>query len=183
MKKTVALLVVALLILTALSAKAINMGMDISECKDPTIVEFVNYMIGEGIMDDYFYYYSISLDETGEYYVNLTPIGAYVQNDIMLYFFDDNVEMFWYSDNYVKEEHYMAMLFLINDFTASYANWATFFMDSFYNDCLASTSIMSLAGVESYGEAIWARLELFLTLSDMGFYDIEKSLEEYLTLN
>ena len=30
MKKTIALLVVALLVLTALSAKAINMGMDIS---------------------------------------------------------------------------------------------------------------------------------------------------------
>ena len=103
MKKTVALIVVVLLALTVLSAKAINMGMSISECKNPTIVEFVNYMIDEGIMDDYFYYYSVGLDTTGEYYLNLTPIGAYVQNDIMMYFFDDNVEMFWNSDNFVKE--------------------------------------------------------------------------------
>ena len=183
MKKTIALLVVALLVLTALSAKAINMGMDISECKDPIVVDFLNYMTEEGFMDENFYYYSLGLDETGEYYVNLTPVGAYYQTDILLYFFDDNVEMSWYGNNFVSDENYLAMLFLINDFNASYANWATFFIDSYYDDCLATTSIMSLAGVESYGEAIWSRLELYLTLSDMGFYDIEKSLEEYLTLN
>ena len=42
---------------------------------------------------------------------------------------------------------------------------------------------MSLAGVENYGEAIWSRLELFIDLSDMGFYDIAQSLAEYLKLN
>ena len=184
MKKAIVMIIVALLIVTALSAKAINTGLDISQCKDPNIVAFINYMTDNGFMDENFNYYSIGFDEgTGEYYLDLTPIGAYNQNDVMLYFFDDNVEMFWYTDNFVSESNYMAMLFLINDFTSSYANWATFFLDSYYNDCLATTSIMSLAGVETVGEAIWARLELFITLSDMGFYDIEKSLEEYLKLN
>ena len=183
MKKTIALLVVMLLVLTALSAKAINMGMDISECKDPVVVEFLNFMTKEGFMDENFYYYALGLDETGEYYVDLTPVGTYYQTDILLYFFDDNVEMSWYGNNFVSESNYLAMLYLINDFNASYANWATFVIDPFYNDGLATTSIMSRAGVESYGEAVWSRLELFLTLSDMGFYDIEKSLEEYLKVS
>ena len=102
---------------------------------------------------------------------------------MILYFFDDNVEMFWYSDYYVNEENYLLILYLINDFTSSYANWSTFFIDEYYGDCLATTSIMSTAGVSSYGEAIWYRLELFINLSDAGFYDIVQSLAEYLKLN
>ncbi len=184
MKKTIALLFVVLSALTALCAKSINTGMSLSECKDPVLVDFVNYMVDEGIMDGNFTYYSIGLDEsTGEYYISFTPIGSYYQSEVVAYFFDDNVEFFWYSDNYVSEDNYLLMLYLINDFTSSYANWATFFIDDYYSSCLATTSIMSVAGAESCGEAIWTRLELFITLSDMGFYDIEKSLEEYLKLN
>ena len=184
MKKIIALLVVVLLAATVLSAKSINTGMDISECKDPAVVTFITYMVGEGIMDGYFNYYSIGLDDaTGQYYVSLTPLGSEYQSDVVLYFFDENVEMFWYSDYYVSDENFLLILYLINDFTGAYANWATVFIDEYYNDCLASTSIMSLAGVENYGEAIWSRLELFIDLSDMGFYDIAQSLAEYLKLN
>lgn len=184
MKKTLALLLVVLLAATVLFAKSINTGMDISKCKDSALVDFINYMVDEGIMDSYFNYYSIGLDDTtGQYYVSLTPAGSDYTNDLVLYFFDDNVEMFWYSDYYASDENYMLLLYLINDFTGAYANWATIFIDEYYGDCLASTSIMSLTGVDAYGEAIWYRLELFINLSDMGFYDIVRSLNEYLKQN
>ena len=184
MKKAMALILVVLLAATVLFAKSINTGMDISKCTDPVVVDFINYMVNQDIMDAYFNYYSIGLDDTtGEYYVSLTPIGSEYSNDVILYFFDDNVEMFWYSDYYVNEENYLLILYLINDFTSSYANWATVFVDEYYGDCLASTSIMSTTGIQNYGEAIWYRLELFINLSDAGFYDIVRSLAEYLNLN
>ena len=181
MKKALALLLVVLLAITALCAKSINMGMDIKECKNPVVVDFLNYLIDNGLMDNYFYYYNPGIDEvTGEYYVSLTPIGSYRQSDLVLYFSDDSVEFFWYGDEYINDDNYMLMLYLINEFTNSYANWATFFIDDYYRGGLSSASVMSLAGVESYGEAIWSHLDLFITLSDMGFCDIEKSLEDYL---
>ena len=184
MKKAMALLLVVLLAATGLFAKSINTGMDISKCKDPVVVDFINYMVDEGIMDAYFNYYSIGLDETtSQYYVSLTPVGSEYANDVVLYFFDDNVEMFWYSDYYVSEENFLLILYLINDFTGAYANWATIFIDEYYGDSLASTSIMSTAGVKNYGEAIWYRLELFINLSDAGFYDIVQSLAQYLQLS
>ena len=184
MKKAMALLLVVLLAATGLFAKSINTGMDISKCKDPVVVDFINYMVDEGIMDAYFNYYSIGLDDaTSQYYVSLTPIGSEYANDVVLYFFDDNVEMFWYSDYYVSEENFLLILYLINDFTGAYANWATIFIDEYYGDNLASTSIMSTTGVKNYGEAIWYRLELFINLSDAGFYDIVQSLAQYLQLS
>ena len=122
MKKALALLLVVLLAATVLFAKSINTGMDISKCKDPVVVDFINYMVDEGIMDSNFSYYSIGFDEpTGQYYVSLTPIGSDYTSDVVLYFFDENVEMFWYSDYYVSEENFLLILYLINDFTAAYA--------------------------------------------------------------
>ena len=184
MKKVLALLLVALLASTVLFAKSINTGMDISKCKDPVVVDFINYMVDEGIMDSNFSYYSIGFDEpTGQYYVSLSPIGSEYTSDVVLYFFDENVEMFWYSDYCVSEENFLLILYLINDFTAAYANWATIFIDEYYDDCLAATSIMSTTGVQNCGEAIWYRLELFINLSDVGFYDIVQSLNEYLKMS
>ena len=184
MKKVLALLLVALLASTVLFAKSINTGMDISKCKDPVVVDFINYMVDEGIMDSNFSYYSIGFDEpTGQYYVSLSPIGSEYTSDVVLYFFDENVERFWYSDYYVSEENFLLILYLINDFTAAYANWATIFIDEYYDDCMAATSIMSTTGVQNCGEAIWYRLELFINLSDVGFYDIVQSLNEYLKMS
>ena len=175
MKVVVSLLLVAVLAMTALFAGAINLGMDLKEVKDTNVTDFINYMNENGIMDSRFYYYGVFLDNAGDYYVALTPSGFEYGEDLQLYFYDDNVEMFWFSDVYVDDDNYLYVLYVINEFANSYRAWSTLYIDN-HDGCLASTTIMSIAGLESCGKAVWATLEPFVLLSDEGYTRVKAAL-------
>ena len=175
MKVVASLLLVAVLAMTALFAGAINLGMDLKEVKDTRITDFINYMNENGIMDSRFYYYGVFLDNAGDYYVALTPSGFEYGEDVQVYFDVDNVEMFWFSDVYVADDNYLYVLYVINEFANSYRAWSTLYVDN-HDGCLASTTIMSIAGLESCGKAVWATLEPFVLLSDEGYTRVKAAL-------
>lgn len=175
MKVVVSLLLVAVLAMTVLFAEALNLGMDLKEVKDTNVTDFINYMNENGILDAKFYYYGVFLDNNGDYYVALTPNGFDYGEDLQVYFYDNNVEMFWFSDVYVDDDNYLYALYVVNELANSYVAWSTFYVDN-YDGCLGSTAIMTIAGIESCGEAVWNTLEPFVLVSDAGFTRVKAAL-------
>ena len=175
MKKTIALLVLAILAVTVLFAEAINLGMDIKDCKDPATTEFLTYIQDNGILDERFSYYGIFQDDIGDYYISFAPVGFGFTNNVQVYFYDGIVEMFWFSDIQVSDDNYLYVLYVLNEFANTYTNWVNLYIDN-YDGTVSSTTIMSLTGVDDIGAAVWARFEPFVLLSDIGFENVEDAL-------
>lgn len=175
MKKTIALLIIAILAVTVLFAEALNLGMDFKDCEDPAVTEFLTYIKDNGILDERFSYYGIFQDDIGDYYISFSPVGFGFTNNVQVYFYDGIVEMFWFSDIQVDDDNYLYVLYVLNEFANTYTNWVNLFIDN-YDGTVSSTTIMSLTGVDDIGAAVWARFNPFLLLSDIGFESVEDAL-------
>ena len=175
-RKAVAILLMLSAVCLCAFAVTAQGGMNLSECKDSRVVSFINYLKTEEILNTEFDYYAVNIDEDGDYYVAFHPVDCDISESVILYFEPLRIEFFWYSDTFVTDETLIDALWAINDFSDTYANWATLSIDP-YDGCLKASAVMTTEGIASYGVAVYDHLEMFIYLAEDGFGFVQDTIE------